>query len=422
MSRWGRYGDFPQGLYGLPHMGSVIAAYRKKYGCDTQQELAIVAGVDKQTVNYWETNMYLADMERRIFLQKLLKIPPVLLGLTLYSVVEDENAQEYNDSQERMAELIAEDSFYNYEDVLAMGWVCMYSGGSADIAYRVNRRLQKLINIAVNAPSTDREAWLGMLCNFYQLSTRFAQKNTDLSKALADSSEAVKIARNLEDVELIAASHFRRIRVHMEQKNYKLAREDAKIALECAKRVRNPLQGNIYLIAAEVEALWSAEDMEIQKHIRGWQDKVLNTLYKNNKIEEDGSFLKLNLAAVHHERAKTLIQFYQNNHKQAKMPTFSTKQNKLLEDAQNEMTIAWKMLDPDLLSWHVNFHVTDAKYSQAKNDVEGSVQSAKKALKIARSMNAKNGAQQIKQLYHALENVDPKNPYIRNLGVELGIF
>src|SRR5579875_3343318 len=85
MSTRARIEDYPPGKYGLPHMGAVIADHRIKAGWTSQETFAVVCGVDKQTVAYWENQRYLADMERRIFLCKLLSIPPALLGLTYAS-------------------------------------------------------------------------------------------------------------------------------------------------------------------------------------------------------------------------------------------------------------------------------------------------------------------------------------------------
>ncbi|HJT58476.1 MAG TPA: helix-turn-helix transcriptional regulator, partial [Ktedonobacteraceae bacterium] len=72
---WSRYGDFSSGLHNLPHMGEVIAHYRRKR-YRTQEDFRIAAGVTLRTVQEWESNNMTADMGRRIFLAKMLKIPP----------------------------------------------------------------------------------------------------------------------------------------------------------------------------------------------------------------------------------------------------------------------------------------------------------------------------------------------------------
>ncbi len=94
-------------------MGAVIAAHRQKLGW-TQDYLAIVCDVDKQTVVYWESLMYLADMDRRVFLCKVLKIfPPALLGLTWRSIIDEEHTEAYITAFEHTAELLFENGdFY----------------------------------------------------------------------------------------------------------------------------------------------------------------------------------------------------------------------------------------------------------------------------------------------------------------------
>src|SRR5579884_1358901 len=107
--------DYPPGEYGLPHMGAVIADHRIKAGWTSQEEFAIVCGVDKQTVAYWENQRYLADMNRHIFLCKLLNIPPVLLGLTYASLMGGDST--FADIRS-VSELLEENAYALYEDIL----------------------------------------------------------------------------------------------------------------------------------------------------------------------------------------------------------------------------------------------------------------------------------------------------------------
>src|SRR5579871_6557345 len=118
---WSRYGNFPSGVGNLPHMGVVIAFYRlKRY--KTQAEFAIAAGVSKRSVEEWEASVFTHDHERRIFLAKMLKIPPALLGLDWRLVVFENNKGEHKDPISHMVELIEEDAYYAYEDILIMGY------------------------------------------------------------------------------------------------------------------------------------------------------------------------------------------------------------------------------------------------------------------------------------------------------------
>src|SRR5579859_5757146 len=118
MTSLSHYKNFSPGKHGLPHMGEVIAHYRKKAGWTSQESFAKVCGVDPKMVVYWESQAYLTDMNKRIFLCNFLKIPPAYLGLTWRSLVDDESLPHYVNSLERMADLLAENAYGLYEDIL----------------------------------------------------------------------------------------------------------------------------------------------------------------------------------------------------------------------------------------------------------------------------------------------------------------
>src|SRR5436309_15728364 len=107
---WSRYGSYRPGTSGLPHMGDVITDYSVRRGFYSQDAFAQAAGFSKRMIDYWENTMYLTDIERRIFLAKFLRIPPALLGLTVYSVMDDTyGIEDYTASLKRMTELAEED-------------------------------------------------------------------------------------------------------------------------------------------------------------------------------------------------------------------------------------------------------------------------------------------------------------------------
>jgi hypothetical protein len=225
-----------------------------------------------------------------------------------------------------------------------------------------------------------------------------------------DITSAIEIATDLEDVELLARSLQHRARIHMQQKNYALARADAQGAMEYVDRVRAPLKGNIYLASAEANAFYTSNDRELERQVKRWQDQALNLVWKG-PFEVDRTFEVLNLAGVHHERAKTLIQFYEYHPKK-----------ETLADARDELNMAWKGLTPDLQEWRMYFYSTEAQLYGVEHDIEGSARTGLKALQAARAMQSKKGETQVKALYENLNGIDEVNPYVRNLGLELGIF
>ncbi len=349
---WRRYGTFSPGSGILPHMGEVISQYRKQR-YPTQVEFATASGYNVRAVQEWETTMMINDHERRILLAKLLKIPPALLGLDWRLVTYQDATGTLADPPSEMVELIEEDGYYQYEDLLVMGWECVYAGKLAEIAPRIERRLRKLIAITKQAPVSQQEAWQYLLCQFYQLHTVIMHfhgtDDSDKKVALSDNREAVRIATNLQDNELLTAALFKGSELHIGHGNYDLAQQAIQGALERVEHVRPSFKVNVYLVAANANAVYTANDETLEKQIQRWLDKALTLAYKG-KLEQDSNFFKPNLAAVHHEKAKTLLQFSRLH------PT--TK--KYLKDARNELNMAWKAFPAELTLWRMFFCLTEA--------------------------------------------------------------
>lgn len=405
---WNRYGKFPPGEGNLPHMGAVIACYRsKRY--KTQGEFAIAAGVHKRSVEEWESSVFTHDHERRIFLAKMLRIPPALLGLDWRLVVYQNNKGEYTDPIAHMVELIEEDAYYAYEDILVMGHEYIHNGGPIDIAFRVDRRLRKLVEITRNARATDEDAWKTLLCRYYQLSTRIKQQCLmDDAAATAHAKLAIELAIDLQDAELIASAFVNSACTYTQQGRLDQARKDIGSAMDCVDKLRNgPLKGNIYLESANINTLFALHDMTLQNQCKAWQDKAANMLYKLNG-EPDESFFKFNLSAVHHERAKSLLHWQKNSSDRSAV--------------RSKLVAAMDSLSPDLNVWKAYYYMTETRLNLAERDLEASAQSGKAALKVARSMHSKIEEENVRTLYHQLSKEAPNNPYVCNLGVELGLY
>jgi transcriptional regulator with XRE-family HTH domain len=405
---WSRYGSFAAGVGNLPHMGEVIAFYRaKRY--KSQTEFAIASGFSKRSVEEWESSVFTHDHSRRIFLAKMLRIPPALLGLDWRLVVFDNNKGEYKDPFSHMVDLIEEDAYYAYEDILVMGHEYIHNGGPIDIAYRVDRRLRKLAEIARNARATDEDAWKSLLCRYYQLSTRIKQQClVDDTAASKHAALAVELAIDLQDAELIASAFVNSACTNTQQGKLDGARKDIAAAMECADRVRNgPLKGNIYLESANITTPFAINDSTLQNQCRAWQDKAANMLYKGI-LEPDESFFRFNLSAVHHEKAKTLLHWQK------------TRDDR--KAVRSKLAAAIETLSPDLNVWKSYYYMTEAHLNLADHDPEGSAQSGKEALKVAKAMHSKMEEENVGSLYYELNEQAPNNPYVCNLGVVLGIY
>lgn len=412
---WSCYGRFMPGEGILPHMGEVIAEYRFRRGLKTQADLAVAVGVLPRTISEWEGKTMLRDPERRVLLAKLLKIPPALLGLDWRMVLYDDNTGERTHGLSPADEAWLEDSYYHYEDSLAMTWDLIYSGRFSQIAERFERRLRKLDSTVRTISGPEKEAWLGLLCQYYQtaIQTPQYQGKTDASRLLAlhRGQTAVQIASEIEDNELLASSYFRLAGIYEGYGDYQRARGQAQLALQYANLARDPTRGNIYLRIADITSRFATQNQPLMAEIRNWQDKALDILSRGN-LEPDRSFFRLNFAAVHHERAKTLLRFYQNQ----------PAEKQLLQEARSEMKQAWETLAADLTIWRMYFLVTEARLYLTEANLEGCAQLGLNALNAARVHQSNKGERQIKALFLELRQRDRCNPYVCNLGVELGMF
>ncbi len=301
------------------------------------------------------------------------------------------------------------DTLALYEDILVMGWDGFRRSKSPAVISRIDGYVNKLATLSQEIPEGKREHWQSLLCRFSQLSTRIAQHTMNKQRALSMAKQSIEIAIELDNPELIASAFYGRSRVHLEsshimtderqqQKHFALARVDVDAALAYAEQVRAPLKGNIYLIAAEIYALLAAQDASLRTQCEKWQDRVVALVYRGS-IEEDGTFLKLDTTALHHEKAKTLLQFGR------------------LQDAHHELDRAWLTLPPNLLTWQMNMHLTEARLAMAEHDVERSSKSGIQAYITAKAIHSHKGKAEVKHVVSELQNLDSINSYTRNLSM-----
>ena len=415
---WSRYGNFEPGEGVLPHMGQVVAQYRRQHGCKTQARFAIAADVTERTVIDWERLPMIDNLERRIFLARMLKIPPALLGLDwrLVYYQDSQGNHEASVPPDYAIEIANEDSYYLYEDTLKLAWGCYYSGKVMHIADLFERRFNKLKKCVERAPAIEREAWLGLLGQYYALAVQISrhrgtgEANRRETRLL--NAQGLKIAQEIEDQELQALLWNNYADIYLEQGNPAKARDAARRSLQIAEKIRThtPLYGTIQLMAAPILLPETFNDTALLRSVRRSEDKILH-IVQAQTVEPDRSFLYLNLAGVHHERAKLFLE----------LNKFYPKQG-YLKDVENEMKLTWESFTSEFAEWALYFHLTEARLSEAQREAEQSAQSGIEALKGARAGNSKRKEDAIIALYQDLRQLAPNNPYVCNLGVQLGMF
>jgi hypothetical protein len=93
-----------------------------------------------------------------------------------------------------------------------------------------------------------------------------------------------------------------------------------------------------------------------------------------------------------------------------------------LKEAQNAMVLAWENLQSGFTGWEKNFLITEARLLLMNQDIEGSAKAAKKAFSLATVLHSQKVKGEVRGLYQVLSALDQENPYVRNLGVALGIY
>jgi hypothetical protein len=233
-----------------------------------------------------------------------------------------------------------------------------------------------------------------------------------------------------QDAELTGSSHYKRARLYLTRGKRNLAKEDIQAVLEKAEHVGIPLRGSTYLLAAEINALDASQDGKLRTQCRSWQDNAADLLYNKKKVESDGTFILFDLYAVHHERAKILMRFalfhttdeeliegLKNEHRRADAG--------LLKEAHSALSSARKHLEaangtrPTRI---MDSTITEARLLLMGKEYEESAKLVKTALTIARLINSAKGINEVEKIYTMLHQLAPKNPYVCNLGVELGKF
>ncbi|GCE50571.1 DNA-binding XRE family transcriptional regulator [Thermosporothrix hazakensis] len=426
MSQMSRYGKYSPGKYGFPHMGEVIADYRQRAGY-SQEEFAIVCGVEKPTVVYWERMEYLADMDRRIFLCKLLGIAPALLGLNWRNLVGESQKEtlDYIASFEALAEQCKENTYGIYEDYLTISYTSPYKF-TPIYAYRLFKHQQDLENFAKTAPASEVDSWKDLLSRYYQFSSLIAQHHEKREQALALATEAVELAENL-DADRICTALYRLARVYLIQERYTMAKSVIDEAIsKYGKNVRISLKGNMYLLAAEINTLFAGNSPKQRGICRNWQSQALTIVHKGG-LEEDETFLHFNLYAVHHERAKTLSRFslfHTSNSELVELlkNPYKRADRKTLSEAEDALNLARKHISTSKHTRFMHYTLTESRMRLIGKELEESARSANNALKIAREINSNQGIKDVEIIYSMLSDIEPNNPYVRHLGVKLGYF
>ncbi len=392
---WYIYGPFDPDENNLPHLGQVIRYYRELRQWKAK-DLADALGQTPRHIYEIESSTNMPELiSRRQTIAQLLKIPPVLLGL---SIVLPESGLDTEKAGTVLT--INPQTMSMYESMLVLSWELYYTSSAQRAANNINYWLQTLTNAAKEAQGLQRHQLIAMLCRFYQLSGVAARDRMDLPRALRDGKKAVDLAFQLENPELISASLFRRAKTYLKQEKYNTAVQDLEAALPYADRSRDPLKGYVYQATAETYSIVAGKDIQAQRKSLTMLDQV-GRIVRKGDLEDDGSFVKLNIAGLYMDRASALTLYHKPN------------------EAHDALDIVRKNLGPELTRWQARLLIADAQTYLAENDPESCCEIAFEALKVVRATQSMSNEARIHTLYQQLQRSYSRHPLVNRLGMQL---
>jgi len=398
---WYIYGPFDPGENNLPHLGQVIRYYRELRQWKAK-DLADALGQSPRHVYEIESSPNMPELiSRRQALSNLLKIPPVLLGLAV--VIPESDSDQLLDELAGVVRIIDAQTMSMYESVLASSWELYYTSSAQRAANNIDHWLHFLTTAAKEASGVQRDQFIALLCRFYQLSGVAARDRMDTQRALRDGKKAVDLAFHLENPELIAASFFRRARTHVQQQLYDAAISDLEAALPYADRSRDPLKGYVYQTTAETYSIIAGKDKQMQKKSLNMLDQVGRIIRKGN-LEDDSSFVKLNVAGLYMDRARALTRFHEP------------------EEARDALGIARDNLGPELTRWQARLLLADAQTYLAEGDPDSCCEVALEALKVVRATQSYSNQKRVENLCRQLQERYPDHPRVNRLSLQLRQF
>jgi hypothetical protein len=275
------------------------------------------------------------------------------------------------------------------------------------------------------ARGPEKDSLQELLGRFYEHSAFIAQHHKEDEQALSYMKQGIDVALPLKNADNIGAALERRARIYLLQGRYDKARQDIQAATDYIKHVCSAIKGNIYVLSAEIHTFYAESDKKLQDQCRGWENLAAELVYRG-KVEDNGLLMGFNFYDVHHGRAKRLARFslFHINDKELLerlKDTHVQADTELVGEAHRELTNAKKHMGIRQTN-AMDVSITEARLYLIQREFEESAKVAKKALQIAREVHSQRGIGEVFQIYQILKELAPRNPYICNLGIELGIF
>ncbi|HEY4388413.1 MAG TPA: hypothetical protein VGN34_28510, partial [Ktedonobacteraceae bacterium] len=271
----------------------------------TQAGLGIALNISDVAVRGMENNNESLDsISRRRALAFILGIAPALLGLDSLHYTADVDAAHL--SKQVVAPWHLEMVLINrFRESLPFYWNSYYTSTLLDPMKEISELLRDLSATLLEARGMQKQQGLELLTRYYQLASTIARDQCNYHGAFFYANRAVKLARGLENNELMASSLLRRSFISFEQENFEAALIDLNAACPYARSARSPLKGLVFQVAGHVHAHLSQSISEQKKALAMLDDA--GQLAYAGPYEEDENFVRFSADWHHVERAEAFL-------------------------------------------------------------------------------------------------------------------
>ncbi len=398
---WHVYGPFDPGEDDLPHLGQVISYYRRLHGVKTRDLAEMVTRmgweVGERRMEQLQSDANVSDpqhISRRKLLMRALAIPPILLGLSQMADSAEISEQIATPAIPKRP-LIGEDELLRYDVILTSFWDSFYQSSVRRYADGIKRWRQHLEALAQAVEATYRPHVLTLLCRFDQLAAIEAREEADFANAMRYHTQAVKIAHELNNAELLTASFFRRARTLLHQGNAQKAWDDMTQAVKYGQRARGNLKGYVFQMTGEVTTRLPVTN-DTTAQFNRYMDAA-GRILRAGKIEDDGSGAYLTQDGYHQDRARGYLRLGQN------------------DEALEEIRLAEKLQQPHMFRWQVELLTLRAKAYAQSGDPDWACHEVEEALRLIQTTRSPLQKKNIREVYSILATRYPDQLRVRQL-------
>ncbi|GHO77003.1 hypothetical protein KSD_47740 [Ktedonobacter sp. SOSP1-85] len=368
------------------HQGGLVARYRKHMNM-SQQDLADAMHVSLRTVQRLEKEAVIEDLNRRRFLVALLGIPATYMGLNIQQQAIDEALFLFND-----------DPMTFLEDMVANRWKTHLMGGPLSASQGLERFVKEVETFSqkMQGKQWHHRAHV-QLCMVYQLWASVAGDMMLYDKSRFFYQKAFSVAKELNDVELMASIRVREGVLFMRKEEPLKAITHLQNALELVNG-----QG-LYHLRGNTLAMLSEAYAKSNQSQACWRSVGLaeNALQQRSQVKERNyRIFSPSLVAAHKGVDALLLRDY--------------------DRAIALIDKGLKTYNPTLTPGRARLLARKAEAYYGKREIEDCCLIAHEALDLAKAVGASNTITRLQNLHVSLSQSPwKKEPGVIHLGIAL---